>query len=403
MPATDQSSVAPLWLTPSLSRLIVAGAIALAAGLLPQRIPLEWYPLNEPGTDINYLEISCAANVAGEVQIRYDLAREGHRPIDTIRIPISPTTQTYTYTFPLPDAPIIELGVRPPPGGALTVGQMRIINRRGEEIRRFPRDLFRAMPGSTTLEPLPDGWKISSLPGTGDPYARLELHSDIVPVGMNHRNLLRCLLSTSYLAMMLIILLLAVLFAFHRPANWKDAAKQIGFMLALAALFAPVGNRGLIMNSIHYARYLPRTASGHNLRLEFDVAGDTRYPAQIFYDTGHGYTETESIRQPYEPHPGLQTLRFDLPGKSLQGLRFDPFDSTGRLMIRGVRVVDEGQNTRAIIPLSALRGVRDIGRLDLAAEKLSLETTPTGKDPILLLDPAGLDAINRALAVTAHP
>ena len=82
LPPTAPSIFQPTW-----GRFFVAALLALLGFLLPQEVPLEWYPLNNPGTDINYLEISCAANVTGEVQIAYDLARHGHRPIDTIRWP----------------------------------------------------------------------------------------------------------------------------------------------------------------------------------------------------------------------------------------------------------------------------------------------------------------------------
>jgi hypothetical protein len=146
--ATAATTPEPSWLRPSWARLLVAGLVALIGFLIPQEIPLEWYPLNNPGTDINYLEISCASNVNGEVQIRYDPWLFGSRPFDNITIPISPTTQTFTYTFPLPDLPIVEMSVLPPKDGELTIRQMRIINRRNEEIRRFTRDLFRIQPSS---------------------------------------------------------------------------------------------------------------------------------------------------------------------------------------------------------------------------------------------------------------
>ena len=58
---------------PTWRRLLFAAALAAGAFLLPQEVPLEWYPLNNPGTDINYLEISCAANVTGNVEICSDL------------------------------------------------------------------------------------------------------------------------------------------------------------------------------------------------------------------------------------------------------------------------------------------------------------------------------------------
>ena len=416
------------WLQPSWARLGVAALVALLGFLLPQEIPLEWYPLNNPGTDINYLEISCAANVTGEVQIWYDLAQHGHRPIDTIRWPISPTTQTYTYTFPLPDAPIVEMQVRPPvAGGALTIRQMRIINRRGEEVRRFTRDLFRARHEIAAIVPLPDGWKVVSSVDATDPYARIELFSPIIPVGKDHRNLLRCLLSTGYLAMMLWILLLAVLFTFYRPkldftprqqsepsqehepqgdlgrqsrggrSGWRDLLVHLGFMAGLAIAFAFVGNRGLIKNSVHYARYVaPKIPPG--LSLEFDLVCSGPASSQLFWDTGAGFNEAQSLRQTYEPHLGLQILRFPLTAKPIRALRFDPSETEGKLLIRGIRIIDAGQNTRAVLPFDSLQAMREIASLKAGPTELVVETTPGSKDPILQFTPAAVAAVNQAMA-----
>ncbi|MEY3775203.1 MAG: hypothetical protein RLZZ129_1983, partial [Verrucomicrobiota bacterium] len=222
MTAPTAASPEPSWLGPSWSRLALAAVLAVMGFLLPQEVPLEWYPLNEPGTDIHYLEIACASNVNGEVQIRYDPWLLGSRPFDNITFPISPTTRTFTYTFPLPDLPIVEMSVLPPKDGELTIRQLRIINRRGEEIRRFTHDLFRIQPGLAAIEPLPEGWKLVAAPEAPAPAARIELFSPIVPVGMNHRNLLRGLLSTGYLAGMLFILLMAVLTATWRPRGWRE-------------------------------------------------------------------------------------------------------------------------------------------------------------------------------------
>ena len=425
-PLAGASAFQPTW-----GRGLFALALAIAGFLLPQEVPLEWYPLNEPGTDINYLEISCAANVTGEVQIWYDLARHGHQPIDSIRIPISPTTQTYTYTFPMPDAPIVEMRVLPPAkGGELNIRQMRIINRRGEEIRRFTRDLFRPLNEIAAIAPTPEGWKLVSTPTATNPSTRIELFSSITPVGMDHRNLLRCLLSTGYLSMMLLILLLAVLFTFYRPtfdstprkqsqqsqtaeqpsgvrdpvvasadgkSGWRDLAAHVGFMACLAVMFAFVGNRGLIRNSVHYARYVPLpVASG--LKLELDLLSSKPSTAQLFWDTGDGVSEAESVRQDYEPQQGLQTLRFPLPNKPLKSLRFDPRDGEGRLEVRGIRVVDEGQRTRAVLPFNALQSVSQIARLEAGAENLLIEIPAGGNDPITEFTPAAVALVNQAVA-----
>ena len=391
----SESSTADSAFRPTWRRGLFAAALAVGAFFLPQEVPLEWYPLNNPGTDINYLEISCAANVTGNVEISYDVAQRGHRPIDTIRWPISPTTQTYTYTFPLPDAPIVEMRVIPPTGGELTIRQMRIINRRNEEIRRFTHDLFRA-ERDTTIAPSAEGWKLTSAPGATSPSTRIELFSPIIPVGKDHRNLLRCLLSTGYLSLMLWILLLAVLFTFYRPTGWRDLLLHLGFMASVAILFSFVGNRGLIRNSIHYAQYThPPAIPG--LNLEFDLISSGPSQAQLFWDTGNGLNEAESSRQDYESHQGLQILRFPLPAKPLKNLRFDPRGNTGRLEIRGIRIIDTGQRTQAVLPLISLQVVRDIAKLEAGRETLTIEVTPKGKDPITEFNPAVVDIVNRTV------
>lgn len=383
---------------PSWGRGLFALVLAVAGFLLPQEVPLEWYPLNEPGTDINYLEISCASDKNGEVQILYDLAQRGHRPIDTIRFPISPTEQTYTYTFPLVDAPMVALRVAPPAqGGTLTIRQMRIINRRGEEIRRFTRDLFRIENEIAAITPSLDGWKITSTADSKNPRTRIELFSPIVPVGKDHRNLLRCLLSTGYLTMMLWILLLAVLFTFYRPAGWRELFSRLGFMACLALMFATVGNRGLIRNSVHYARY-PGWPVEPGIRLEFDLMASKPTVTKLMWDTGKGLNADEIFRQQFEPHEALQTIRFPLPDKPLKTLRFDPLDREGRLVIRGIRVVDGGQRTRAVLPLDSLQPERDISKLSVAQETLIIEIPPGGSDPITEFTPAALAILNQAIA-----
>lgn len=387
----------PSWLGPSWARLALAAVLAVMGFLLPQEVPLEWYPLNEPGDDINYLEISCASNVNGDVEIRYDAGRFGNRPIDNIRFPISPTTQTFTYTFPLPDLPIVELRVLPPKAGELTIRQMRIINRRGEELRRFTADLFRAQQDIAAITPLDEGWKLVATPDGAAPSTRIELFSPIVPVGMDHRNLLRGLLSTGYLAGMLFILLLAVLTATWRPRGWREFFIHAGFMAALALMFAPVGNRGLIRNSLHYARYVaPPLPPG--LKLEIDLT--TQNPAlqaQIFWDLGAGLSEADSTRAQPEPHPHQQTLRFVLPDQPIQGLRFDPLNGATRMVVQGIRLVDAGQRTRLVLPPDSFSPVREIARIEVKDNRLIIETTPDATDPILALKPEALAQINAAL------
>jgi hypothetical protein len=248
------------WLRPSWGRLAAAGIVAAAAFSLPQSVPLEWYPLNHPGDRILYLEIACASDKNGEVRVYYDTTR-GFNEFDSIRFTISPTVQTYTYTFPLPDAPIVGLRMNPvADGGTLTIKQMRIIDRRESEICRLDREMFTSTGGVASILPYPDGWMITSAPGSTDPIVSVTLPFPIRAEGMSLRNVQRCLISTGYLALMLMILLSAVLLVFWHPRNARELAARLCFLAALALVFALVGNRGLIRDSIHYARWVPADA-----------------------------------------------------------------------------------------------------------------------------------------------
>src|SRR6266496_1502175 len=114
---------------PTPWRALLAIAIATAAYFIPQRIPLEYYPLNNPSSGLQYLEITCAANFTGETQFYLDFGR-GFNELDKIRLPIGPSEMAFTYTFPLQDAPLVGLRLDPLMNGAgeFTLTNFRLIN-----------------------------------------------------------------------------------------------------------------------------------------------------------------------------------------------------------------------------------------------------------------------------------
>jgi hypothetical protein len=46
--------------------------------------------------------------------------------------------------------------------------------------------------------------------------------------------------------------------------------------------------------------------------------------SQVFFDTGSGYSEAESVRVSFAGGSSLRTLRFALPDRSIKSIRFDP-------------------------------------------------------------------------------
>jgi len=247
---------------PTWGRGLLAVAVAVIGFLLPQQVPLEYYSLNNPSSGLNYLEITCAANVQGEADVYLDNGR-GFNELEKIRWPMGPSTSAYTYTFPLPDAPLRHLRLDPFVSGAgeFTITSFRIINRRGQEIRRFTKDDFQPTHQIDAIGSTSDGWKLVVKAPADDPNSQVRLARPIIPEGMNERNLKRCLLSSSYLALMLWILLLAVYFALRLHRDGRAITRAVAFLAFVAVLFSLVGNRGLIKNSIRYARYVPPAGS----------------------------------------------------------------------------------------------------------------------------------------------
>ncbi len=393
------------WYSPTLGRILFALLLALGGFWLPQEVPLVWYPLNEPGDDILYLEIKCAADGEGDVKI-YENLTHGINELDTISWPIAASENTYTYVFPLPDAPITELRLDPPAKGvALRVDNLRITDRRGKVIRQFPRDAIVPQHQIASLNSTPSGWEIRSTADSFDPYARIEIGAPIVAREMTPRNALRCALSSGYLAGMLWLILLAVLFTFWRPHSLKDAGVHLGYMALLAGAFALVGNRGLIRNSWHYSQFTPPPPSA-NVHMEMDLTTSIGNQAQIFWDTGNGISEADSHRATLTPSPNLQTLYFPLPAAQLNGLRLDPGDEAGSISIREIRIVDDQRVVREVLDLKALTPAHDIAEAAIETSffrPLKIVTTAGATDPVLLFSDEAVAQINRAKASIAPP
>ncbi len=412
-----EPKVTPDLFRPTWPRILFAAAVALAAFFLPQEIPLEWYPLNNPSSGLRYLEITCAANTTGNTQIFLNTGRHINE-LEKISFPIGPSEMAFTYTFPLADAPLREIRLDPlDRPGELRITNFRLLNRRGEELRRFTKDSFTSAQGLAPVEPTTDGWKMI-VTGDHGGFAHIDFSHFVAPEGMNERNLKRCLLSTGYLAMMLWIILLAVFFAFRAPEPARKTLASMAFLAVLATCFAPVGNRGLIRNSIRFANTeLPPPSRDFALELDVNVHQPTG--AQLFWDIGHGIREEDSHPTAYAPTPAptVQTIRFPLPSspspdssttsspRYLRSLRFDPLGTAGRLDIRRIRLTDGNGNVRLTLPVeSSFEPAHQIAKLEhtreLIHDILHVETTPDANDPILHFTP---DAVAKISAILSGP
>jgi len=109
--------------------------------------------------------------------------------------------------------------------------------------------------------------------------------------------------------------------------------------------------------------------------------------AQLFYDTGSGIRELDSVRLPAEGGNRDVAYKFPLPGGTYSSLRFDPTDRPGNVMVlSGLRIVTgPGQLVRAIEP-NHVKASQQIDRLEPGPDNLSLTTASTAGDPILTVE-----------------
>jgi hypothetical protein len=382
---------------PTWCRGLLAVAVAVLAFLVPQEAPLVFYPLNNPSKGTLQVQITCASSIAGNPRFYLD-SGQGFNERETIIWPIAPSSQPYTYTFPLADAPLYGLRIDPFDSGPgeFTITSLRLIERHGGEIRRFTKDDLALLNHIEAVTPLSAGWKFI-VAKTDDPYAHLAFSSPIIPEGMNLRNLQRCLLSWGYLALMLWILLLAVYFSLVRGRRWVETLESTAFMAGIALLFAAVGNRGLIRDSVHSARFHAASAQ-HGLNLEIDLTVDHPSPAQLFWDTGAGFNEKQSAFCNYESTGKLQTLHFPLPTESIRGLRFDPLTAEGQLVVHRIRIVDQGLQTLLIVPFSAMHASNQIAAIETGKDVAVIRTVPGANDPIVEFDAHEVKAIAEILS-----
>ncbi len=341
---------------PSWKRLFFAATLAFVAFLLPQEIALEWYPLNEPGNDIHYLEVTMRASNTGTVRFVYDCGFGFVPPYD-ITVPIAPSDMAFTYTFPLPDGPLRKLFIDPPDApGELEFTRLRIINRREEEMRNFFPDEFKVSPG-LDLQRTEHGWKLVADANTSfDAGADIDF-SPIRPVGMNGRNFLRCLLSWSYLSFMLWLIVLAIYFVFLSHRRGKDILKAVAFLLIVCCFFSFVGNRGLIKNAWHISKKKPVSIpAGHELVLE--IAAQEPGRVNLLKTPGASPIPATTTSQMLAGDFRLQTLRFPLTsGSALKELQLEL--PPGRVKLMPLRLLDGGKYTRVEIPVSSLAPAAD--------------------------------------------
>ena len=106
---------------------------------------------------------------------------------------------------------------------------------------------------------------------------------------------------------------------------------------------------------------------------------------QVYYDSGRGFREEDSIAVPLAQSATALPYRLPLPTGAFRALRFDPIDRDGTVTIAGPRLIDPAGRPVRDFPLSAFQPIHQIQSLREAGGQLEVVVTPRGDDPQLLL------------------
>lgn len=147
------------------------------------------------------------------------------------------------------------------------------------------------------------------------------------------------------------------------------------FESRLSLLFLVVGLAGL-------AYTYSRPADFH---LTLEMASSVPSTAQVFYDIGNGFNETDSVKVPLTSRSlnSFQSFSFPLPKRTIFQLRLDPFTTAGQVIVRNV-AIKKRDTVIAAFPASTIKGYNQIATRSEHGQDVQFATVPGANDPGLI-------------------
>lgn len=120
-----------------------------------------------------------------------------------------------------------------------------------------------------------------------------------------------------------------------------------------------------------------------NGSIEISMKTGTADTAQLFYDIGKGFSETDSSRVNIATTSTFHDYRFPIPNKPIRKMRFDPLSSAGTVTIRHMISKNGFGQTVRTIDLRSLQPLHEIRSLTDHDGKRTITTVPGAQDPQL--------------------
>lgn len=123
-------------------------------------------------------------------------------------------------------------------------------------------------------------------------------------------------------------------------------------------------------------------------RVTIRIESSKPVETQLFYDTGKGFNENDSIKQVVYQTNIPVILDFSLPGRNIRALRFDPGRSPAQIKIYEIVLKYQGEKPFSV-PLDSLKAVKDIRSLHYDERAVTVEMAEKAEDPVLYLSRIG--------------
>jgi len=131
-----------------------------------------------------------------------------------------------------------------------------------------------------------------------------------------------------------------------------------------------------------YAPYFGRTASQGFYRLEVRATAGANGTAQLFYDTGRGFSEADAARAPIEAG-GPTNLVFPIAAPSIRALRFDPINHDARVTLEDAVIRrPDGSVLKRFTP-SDFTAVNQVESLATQGSAIVVQPSKGANDPFL--------------------
>lgn len=106
--------------------------------------------------------------------------------------------------------------------------------------------------------------------------------------------------------------------------------------------------------------------------------------SQLFYNTGSGFSEWESIRREVQADKGLQWTEFSFRSGTLLNLRLDPSEDVGTIRIEKIQLRRRNEASRWILPYEHWQPANQIAEWQVDQETGVLQFVSDGNDPYLI-------------------